>query len=152
VLEALLPLMERLLDQSVDDMPEIDSKCLNLLVQRFTLETSDCLSKTSKGLVLFTKTLKLHQEVSENNQTSQMIAVSQVCSYLIIQIIQVIYKVKNIELVSLSHKYQILLKLLKTFNLIKPILNFQLLQEIVWYRKHGLIKIFNISNDFFARQ
>ncbi|XP_060600074.1 HEAT repeat-containing protein 1-like [Ruditapes philippinarum] len=82
VLEALLPLMERLLDQSVDDMPEIDSKCLNLLVQRFTLDTSDCLSKASKGLLLFIKTLKLHQEVSENSQTSQMIAVSQVTKEL----------------------------------------------------------------------
>ncbi|XP_053394592.1 HEAT repeat-containing protein 1-like isoform X2 [Mercenaria mercenaria] len=82
VLDALIPLMDRLLTQPIDSMPEIASKCLNLLVERFTLDTSDCLSKDSQGLQLFTKTLKLHQEVSEGSHTSQMVAVTQVTKEL----------------------------------------------------------------------
>ena len=84
ILQALLPLMDRLLSQSVDDMPDIASQCLNLLVERFTLDTCDCLAKSSLGLQLFTKTLTLHQEVCEDSQTSQMIAINQVYSYRVL--------------------------------------------------------------------
>lgn len=82
ILTALLPLMDRLVSQSGKSMTVTSSRSITLLVQRFTLDTTACLSPKSRGLKLFIQVLKLTGNNVQGSASPQLMAISQISKQL----------------------------------------------------------------------
>ncbi|KAL4236600.1 HEAT repeat-containing protein 1 [Mactra antiquata] len=76
VLNRLLPLMEALIKQTMTS--SMATRCLNYILKRFTVDTSDCLRDQSTGLKLFIKCMTLHEKPEEGVDSPQITVISQI--------------------------------------------------------------------------
>ena len=75
----LLPLMERLLNMDPDQslISSRPTQCLNLLIERFTVDSVGCLTANKPGLNLFLRSLKV-SKCTDKVKSPQLTAISQV--------------------------------------------------------------------------